>query len=733
VSIDHDRLFELLPSFYRFRDAEVGEPLRALLQVIAEQVDVVQRDIDGLYANWFIETCDDWIVPYIGDLVGELPNFALGSLAPSELPAAQRRLQVASPRRQVAGAIARRRRKGTPAILEELAADVAGWPARVVESYALLLVSQALNHLHLDRGRTVDMRDVAALERLDGPFDTQAHALDVRRIGSRHRRSRWNIPAVALFAWRLRPYSHEQVQAYCIDRARHRYTFSVLGNDVPLMTRPTPETSPSHIAAETNVPAFITRLALHERGPELYGPGRSVRIWRDGRDHAIPVRQVVSADLSAWAYRPRHDEVAVDPQLGRMAFSPRNAPEHGVWVTYHEGFPDDLGGGEYLRSLAPAGGRCRYSVGIGGDYERLMDAVAAFQKDRKAGRTSAGALIEILDGEVYQERITIELESGDRLEVRAAEGVRPVLRLLDLYANRPDQMRVSGARSCDEPTPDVPCPAPPPQLVLDGLLITGRSVEVTGPVGEVVIRHCTLVPGWSLEHDCDPAHESEPSIELVNTTARLRIEHSIVGSILVNADEVSTDPLRIAVLDSVLDATDREIDALGAPDGLHAHALLHAVRTTVIGRVRTHAIELGENAVFYGLVHVARRQLGCLRYCSVEPGSRTPRRHRCQPDLARAAARELADREGLPPDEREALIARETARVRPQFDSTRYGSPTYARLALIGPAEIARGADDGSAMGVYHDLFELQRADALQRALDDFTPAGMAAGILFAT
>jgi hypothetical protein len=733
VTGDQDRLFELLPSVYRLRDAEAGEPLRALLQVIAEQVAVVRQDIEGLYANWFIETCDDWVVPYIGDLVGVLPNFALAGVQPGELAAAQRRLQVASPRRQVAGAIASRRRKGTPAILEELAADVAGWPARIVESYVLLLVDQALNHLHLDRGRTVDMRDVAALGRLGGPFDTQAHSLDVRRVASRHTRSRWNIPAAALFAWRLRPYSRTQVQAYCIDRARHRYTFSVLGNDVPLMTRPTPESSPAHIAAETNVPAFISRLALHERGPELYGPGRSLRIWRDGRDRPVPVHQIVAADLSGWAYRPQHDEVALDPELGRIAFSPRNAPSAGVWVTYQEGFPDDLGGGEYGRSLAPAGERCHYRVGIGGDYEHLMDAVAAFQKDRKAGRTSAGALIEILDGEVYQERIAIELEPGDRLEVRGAEGVRPVLRLLDLYANRPDQMRVCGVRPCDEPTPEEPCPPPPPRLVLDGLLITGRSIEITGPIGEVVVRHCTLVPGWSLEHDCDPAHGSEPSIELVDTAARLRIDRSIVGSILVNVDEVATDPLRIAVYDSIVDATSPELDALGGPEGLHAHALLRAVRTTVFGRVTTHAVELGENAVFFGLMHVVRRQVGCLRYCSVQPGSRTPRRHRCQPDLVRTAAGEPAGDKPLPADARAALVVRETARVRPQFDSTRYGTPTYARLARVGPAEIARGADDGGEMGVYHDLFEPQRADALQRVLDDFTPAGMAAGILFAT
>ena len=68
-----NRLYELLPAIHRMRDAERGYPLKALLQVIAEQVNVVEDDIAQLYENEFIETADDWVVPYIGDLVGYRP------------------------------------------------------------------------------------------------------------------------------------------------------------------------------------------------------------------------------------------------------------------------------------------------------------------------------------------------------------------------------------------------------------------------------------------------------------------------------------------------------------------------------------------------------------------------------------------------------------------------------------------------------------------------------------
>jgi hypothetical protein len=49
------------------------------------------------------------------------------------------------------------------------------------------------------------------------------------------------------------------------------------------------------------------------------------------------------------------------------------------------------------------------------------------------------------------------------------------------------------------------------------------------------------------------------------------------------------------------------------------------------------------------------------------------------------------------------------------------------------PEEITRGADDESEMGVFHDLFQPQRAANLRARLDEFTPAGTDARIIFAT
>jgi hypothetical protein len=244
-------------------------------------------------------------------------------------------------------------------------------------------------------------------------------------------------------------------------------------------------------------------------------------------------------------------------------------------------------------------------------------------------------------------------------------------------------------------------------------------LRVEGPLAEVTIRHSTLVPGWGLDADCAPERPAEPSLELDGGPGRLVIASSIVGSVqLSRADD--QEHVIVAVRDSVLDATAPGREALGAPGRRLAHAVLSVQRSTVFGEVHTHAVELGENSIFDGRLLVARRQHGCLRFCSVQPGSRTPQRYRCQPDLAVARLSGAAARHA-------------ELRVRPRFDSVRYGRPAYARLSVHCDDAIARGAGDESQMGVYHDLFEPQRLTNLRTRLREFVPAGMDAGVYFAT
>src|SRR4029077_14294159 len=202
-----ERLYQLLPAVYRMRDTEQKYPLQTLLRVIAEQVNVVEDDIQQLYEDWFIETAEDWAVPYIADLIGYRPVSDAGQAG--EVTTAEGRAlnRVLIPRREVANMIAYRRRKGTLALLELLANDVAGWPARAVEFFKLLGWNQNINHLHLDRAKTANLRQGGDLDMLNGPCDPLAHTVDVRRINSHRTIGRYNIPSVGLFVWHLRSYS----------------------------------------------------------------------------------------------------------------------------------------------------------------------------------------------------------------------------------------------------------------------------------------------------------------------------------------------------------------------------------------------------------------------------------------------------------------------------------------------------------------------------------------------
>lgn len=704
MNADRDRLYDLLPGVYRKRDAELGQPLRALLRVIGEQVDVVERDITQLYDNWFIETCEEWVVPYIAELLGFTAMHEAGVLVP---------------RAEVAHTIRYRRRRGTLAVLESLARDVAGWPARAVEFYQLLAVAQHLNHLHLERGRFADLRHGDALDRVDGPFDEIAHTVDVRRAGSNRRPGRYNIPNIGLFVWRLKEYSITRSPAYHLERraryrGRNRYTFSALANDMQLYTHAIVEPEPAHIADEMSVPAPIRRRAFHERTADYYGPGKSLVIWVDDLETPVPLERIVAADLSNWVYSPVGDMVAIDPELGRIALASDRKPAE-VRVSYHYVFSADMGGGEYPRTLRPVRGRRLYSVSQQDDsvpFQKIGDAIDAWSNDPDQ---HPDAIIEINDSGVYNEQLEIAMPAGRRLELRARDGARPVIRLSDERTSRGDSLLVTGPQDETEGKRD-------PQLLLNGLLVAGRGLQIAGRISRVFIRHCTLVPGWTLDESCEPQHETEPSIELLNTTARLTIEHSITGSILVDQNEVTTDPLPMIITDSIVDATHPRLDAIGVSGSgnIVGHVVLTIARCTVIGTVSVHAFDLGENCIFLGKVKAARTQTGCIRFCYVPEHSRTPRRYHCQPDLVTAGLTGSA-----------AQLA--ALRVRPRFNSLRYGTPTYCQLALNCAMEILRGADDESEMGAFHDLFGPQRLDNLRIRLDEFTPANAQAGIIPAT
>src|SRR5262249_20319705 len=178
-----EEVYRLLPMIYRVRDAEEGGILRELVDVLTGQINVLAESLEQAYDDQFVETCADWVAPYVGDLVGYR---TLHGVVP----------QVASPRADVANTIRYRRRKGTVPVLQQLAHDVPGWPAHAVEFFQVLVTSQYMNHVRPHAQVTADLRSAARLELAGsfqaGAFDGFAHTGEMRRIVLRA--GRYNIP-----------------------------------------------------------------------------------------------------------------------------------------------------------------------------------------------------------------------------------------------------------------------------------------------------------------------------------------------------------------------------------------------------------------------------------------------------------------------------------------------------------------------------------------------------------
>lgn len=670
-----ERLYALLPAVYRRRDAEAGYPLKALVEILAREARVVEADIAKLYDNAFIETCDDWVVPYIGDLVGVRP-----------LPTGPLR------RDEVANTLGYRRRKGTAAVLELLAADVTGWTARAVEYFQRLAASQFLDHPRPKSHGTVDLRDPAPMERLHGPFDETSHTVDVRRIVARE--GTYNLGNVGLWVWRLEAYPLHLIEPHAVDAAAGHYTFNPLGADTPLFHHPVTEVSATQLAGEVNVPEPIRRrqLAADLRADAgIYaGEGGSVGVYtRSGEEWTSVSEPLIACELGDWNRTLPPDVVAVDPERGRLVFStPASVPE-ALRVSCYQGFSAPLGGGQYPRFAAgeevlPA----TVTVGEQDGPATLAAALAAVQQGSWEGETR---VVEIPDSRTSGEAIgSVTLPKNARLVLRAADQERPTVVLSEA-------LEVIAAEGSE--------------LTLDGLLIAGPGLWIHGELNRLSIRHTTLVPGRTLHPDGTPAEAGQPSLVLDCDTTEATIEASVTGPLWVASEAETT------LRDVVLDPGTAGGNAYAGADGTGYGGALRASRATVIGTVTTRALLLGENSLFLGPVNAERRQEGCVRYSWVAPGSRVPRRFHCQPPEAPA------------PTPTEVFVAP----LVPRFVTLRYGRPAYAQLDWRGPAAILQGADDGSEMGAFSSLRQPQREAGLRQRLDEYLPVGLEAGVLFAT
>jgi hypothetical protein len=176
---------------------------------------------------------------------------------------------------------------------------------------------------------------------------------------------------------------------------------------------------------------------------------------------------------------------------------------------------------------------------------------------------------------------------------------------------------------------------------------------------------------------------------------------------------------QLTIVDSIVDGVGGiAVLAPTADAEIQTSTVLGPVGSAAANGVRT--LQAG-NSIFTAQVFVERRQTGCVRFCYVAQNSRTPRRYRCQPDLALQNVSDPLS---------QATIR---ARLTPAFTSAVYGQPGYAQLGQSCALEISTGAEDGAAMGAFDFLKEPQRLDNLRTSLEDFLRFTLEAGIFFVT
>jgi hypothetical protein len=744
MRFDAERLQRLLPAVYRLRDAQQGGPLAGLLSVLAEQIGLVEHDLDRLYDDQFIETCADWAVPYIGDLVGYRPLALHGVTA-----------RVASPRAEVAHTIAYRRRKGTAAMLEQLARDVTGWDARAVEFFRLLATTQYLNHIRVRQFAAPDLRHMGPLESLGTPFETVGHTLEVRRLATG--RGRYNIPNIGLCLWRLRSFFTELAAPRPVtDPADGRYWFHPLGLDVALFNRPHTETDLAQLADEAKVSDALARRRLHREVEELRqaaADGRPATPVFLGERPAftlfsagvpIPATQIVICDLSGWSRPPATRtyeaadgtsvvfpiRAAVDPALGRIAFPA--AESDPVRVSYAYGFSGELGGGPYDRQpsaavwLESSEREVSWQIGVTQDPETLAaapdpaqlvttlaDAVAGWNAHRATHPNGFG-IITVMDNATYEEDLTgsnrLEVPAGARLAVVAANWpVREVPGSPGQFQRVVGEIVPNGRRAHlrGDISASGPAGAPeaePGELILDGLLIEGSLRVLVGDLGRLRLAHTTLVPA-------EGGITVNPSVTSgqQNDGLTILLERTISGPINL-PDSVPGLRLRDSIVDPR--GAGMAIAAPGAEVEIESSTVLDgaAVRTLMLS-----------NSIVTGPITSARRQTGCARFSHVPAGSLTPRRYRCQPDLALQGVTDPALRGDI------------EARIAPVFTTLAYGQPGYGQLGARCAREIRTGAEDGSEMGAFNFLKQPQRETNLRIRLAEYVRVGLETGILYRT
>lgn len=766
-------LFDRLPEIYRTRDAEQSPayPLRAYLGAIEEAFGALHDDIGRLYDNLFIDTCEDWVVPYLGDLLGT-----------THLKGDPRTL-----RADVADTIALRRRKGTLGAIERLAADLTGWACRGVELRENLGWRQHLNHQRPDagglppwggehitrfmvpRGGTAPIRDPASLALLGTPFDSFAYTADVKPAVDDVRHV--NLPDLVIFLWRLAAWqwpaqlplvkgvSDLGAQPAPLARFAIRLDLHPLDRPVRLFniarpSDPDPGASGGVVAPLTQPdavpgPMLDARITTGAPAghPEAYvrvdffddtaAPPTGLDLANVGLNIFLPQSAQAAFAATAWQFRgdnlcawetglrePVADgEIVIDPDIGRVLIGVGSAQQRDALVSgtvplFYTSFtcasPGPVGAQPVVRApFGRTGVELREASALPGgtSLQAQMDNLDA---------ATQPVVIEIQDSGVHPLDIGalagtaidggVSVRLAHSLTVRAADGHRPVIVLAQPLGFRPVD--------AVDATLDAPA------VRLEGLHIApdagfaaGSALIGRAALARLEIIGCTLDPGGHALRD-DSRAPMTPALRLedgygfaqaADRDAFVPTPDIVLQRSIAGAIAVD-ERYRLDIADSIVDA------GLGVGDP--------AGGSFAIGAATDPANGWGAPLQFQGLtafgpVRVSR--VGGAGGLFAQRFEVLDNQHGC---IKWSWFSGDADR--LPPNHF-CLHGGSAGDARLAFTAERFGDPGYAQLARGSDVRIRTRGPDDDAMGAFGFLLEAHKWTNLQVRLREFMPVGVRA------
>jgi hypothetical protein len=760
---EHPSLFRRLPAIYQERDAEPDSQgqFEAYIGLMDEVLNAIDADIEAFYHDHFIETCDDWVIPYIGDLLGV-----------SHLKGDSWTL-----RADVARTVALRRRKGTLGAVEQLAFALTGWAAHAVEMRERMVWDQHLNHLRPDRGGlpfpaphhiahpvphgTVNLRDPGVPSFLGSAFDPFARVADVKP--TRGVQPRPNLPNLAVFLWRLKDYQVPVAAPVRVGTVGQpatnpgdapvaaRFVIHPLGRQMRLFnTFRFDERDPRRLALPDRTPGPMPAARLDD-GPPTGNPAEyiAVDIYAGGRPDdpgADAVGLIIhlpanpfagtawttrGANLCAWEdsiSRPLQTrEIVVDPIHGRLLLGIEdNARERRALgrlrVSATTGAPGPTGAHPVARPP---------TVAIWQEQATEVRRVTAHPggtslRTALSGLSDAGppVIVEIADSMTHQLNLSDIDDIGDEggkptirlarpLWIRALSGQRPVIILRQPLRLRP--VDVTG--------PDAETLTRTLDVRLEGLFITvrnaptaGRAIVEQAAVNRLTLDGVTLDPAGHVALDGTDAGTRQPPQAAFALDNRFGFADASESADFAERPAIVlkrciTGPIRIDDA-YTLEATDSIIDGgsgVGDPTPRLAISALDDPETdwgpdmrfsgvTVFGRARLKAAD-GTGGIWVHALRVRDHQSGCLSHSYL---------------------RGVGDR--LPPHH--ASIFGTSAPL--AFTSHVFGTPGYGQLARVrADRRLHDEGPNADQMGAFGYLLNTHRWKNLSIRLREFTPVGV--------